>query len=174
MISLGAGFDTLFWRLRDAKAAIGSFFEVDHGTVVKMKRDMIARSPLLRKTLEDPTYHLLATDLRDVNHLAQVLTAAGMNYSTNTIILSECVLVYLSPEHSAALISWAAVSFISAAYIDYEPMQPYDAFGKMMVQNLQRRGCPLLGIEACADLTACCERFQVLVEILTFIYINII
>lgn len=40
-----------------------------------------------------------------------------------TLLITECVLVYMSPEQSANLIKWAASSFGTAMFINYEQVR---------------------------------------------------
>ena len=47
MISLGAGFDTLFWNLKDAEIAPSLFVEVDFPTVTSRKIHYIRRGKAL-------------------------------------------------------------------------------------------------------------------------------
>lgn len=44
----------------------------------------------------------------------------GLDVSVPTLFLSECVLVYLEPEESGAVIAWAGATFPSAAFLTYE------------------------------------------------------
>lgn len=44
-------------------------------------------------------YCLLPADLRDIAQLAAALEAAGLDPEAPTLVLSECVLVYLQPQH---------------------------------------------------------------------------
>ena len=37
-----------------------------------------------------------------------------------TVFLAECVLVYMEPEKSAAIIDWAGTNFKTALFINYE------------------------------------------------------
>lgn len=39
-------------------------------------------------------------------------------------------------------------------------VNPNDGFGRMMVKNLEARGCPLLGLPGCPDADAQRARFQ--------------
>lgn len=59
--------------------------------------------------------------------------------SKPTLFLSECVLVYMGPEESRALVRWAGQSFSTAAWLNYDPIRPHDAFGQVMVENLKVR-----------------------------------
>ena len=64
-----------------------------------------------------------------------------------TLFLSECVLIYLSATHSDAIIEWVAQHFATCSFVSYEQINPHDAFGKVMVKNMQARGLTLQGIE---------------------------
>ncbi len=46
-----------------------------------------------------PRYCLLPVDLRDTSQLAAALQEAGLDPAAPTYVLSECVLVYLHPQH---------------------------------------------------------------------------
>lgn len=41
-------------------------------------------------------------------------------FSLPTVFITECVLVYMEPEHSAAIINWAGTNFKTAVFINYE------------------------------------------------------
>lgn len=119
------------------------------------KSTIIKRTPQLRRMLGDqpsfgaleltsPRYKLMACDLRDVAILADRLASAGLDPSRPTVFVAECVLAYLNPEASTALLVWAA-TFPEALLVDYDVLAPGDGFGKIMVDNFKRRGWPLLG-----------------------------
>lgn len=40
--------------------------------------------------------------------------------SLPTVFITECVLIYMEPEHSAAIINWAGTNFKNAVFINYE------------------------------------------------------
>lgn len=40
-----------------------------------------------------------------------------------TLLVAECVLVYMTPEQSANLLKWAANSFETAMFINYEQVR---------------------------------------------------
>ena len=64
------------------------------------------------------------------------------------MFLSECVFVYLEPDESLNTIKAIQLHFSNAAVFVYEQIRPDDAFGRVMMENLKKRGCPLKGLEA--------------------------
>ena len=193
IISLGAGFDTLFWQLHAAGTAPRLFVELDQSSVVTQKGTLIASTPALLVPLnpvdrlalfgggrDGPEaisaagaaatagpaagglYRLLAADLNEVSHVAAALEAAGWRAGEPTLVVAECVLVYMDEPASTALLSWFASTCPRAVLVSYEMIHPHDPFGRMMVDNLRRRGCPLLGLPAIPDVAAqearCVER----------------
>jgi len=107
--------------------------------------------------LHAPKYHLLAADLRNdpVDTLQETLTksfqgSASTILSTEypTLLLSECVLAYMTIETSSRLLQWF-IKYFSAnngevtrpigplGCIIYEMFGLNDSFGKVMLTNLQ-------------------------------------
>eukprot|EP00271_Cylindrocystis_brebissonii_P015015 TRINITY_DN36891_c0_g1_i1.p1 TRINITY_DN36891_c0_g1~~TRINITY_DN36891_c0_g1_i1.p1 ORF type:complete len:366 (-),score=61.06 TRINITY_DN36891_c0_g1_i1:460-1557(-) len=174
ILSLGAGFDTLFFQLQKEGRAPSCFVEVDFAEVTTRKAAIIAAQSSLHSLLESTDtskmpiekgavhsrrYHLLSADLRDTPSLDTKLAAAGLRADLPTLILTECVLIYMDPQKSRDLIEWAARKFPTSAFVVYEQIRPEDAFGLQMVRNLQSRGCGLLGIEDTPSLDAKERRF---------------
>lgn len=114
IVSLGAGFDTSFFRLAEKNANFSAFFEVDFVEVTRRKAAIMMQSPLLLAhvapsadmiTQEDgqlhsPKYHLLGCDLQDCVRLQTALVAAGLDLGAPTLLLSECVLTYVPFERA--------------------------------------------------------------------------
>jgi len=161
IVTLGAGFDTLYFHLSERGGAERvSFFELDFPSVVQSKLALIGKfAPLARAVASDwprdvtrhadfvglsaPRYHALGVDLADVGAVERCLRAAGVDAALPTLILSECVLVYIEAERGDALLRWLAATFADSAVLTYEQIRPDDAFGRMMLENLARRGCRL-------------------------------
>jgi O-methyltransferase involved in polyketide biosynthesis len=165
IVSLGAGYDTLFWRLHAAGAAPRLFVEIDQDDVVQRKCSLVGSRPPLLSALPEgracvsPTgiasagagYHLVAADLKDLPALEAALNGAGWRASDPTLIIAECVLVYLVPSASRQLVEFFGSRCPRAVFIAYEMANPNDAFGEMMLLNLRRRGCPLLSLPETPD-----------------------
>lgn len=56
-------------------------------------------------------YSLIAADLRATSSLKQTLSDAGVDFSAPTIFLAECVLVYMEPQESFALLEVLSTFF---------------------------------------------------------------
>ena len=120
-------------------------------------------------TLRTPVYNLLPVDLRmpPAASLAPLLSAAHAHDDSDepmlsptlpTLLLFECVLAYMDPAASNALIRWFADYFNAAAAPDgllggivYEMFKLNDAFGRVMLNNLKVRG----------ELSVCLARSRV-------------
>lgn len=64
----------------------------------------------------------------------------------------------MTPEQSANLLKWAANTFETAMFINYEQVNMDDRFGQIMIENLWRRQCHLAGVEPCKSLESQRER----------------
>lgn len=172
ILSLGAGYDTLFFQLMDEGKAVHKFYEVDFLEVTAKKAAFIHHNEPLRSKLDPHAewhvdhgevrsgrYALVGADLRDLQGLDAALARANFDASLPTLILAECVLIYMDPKQSRNVISWAAKKMPLSAFVIYEQINPADAFGQQMVQNLESRGCPLLGLLDTPDLDAKKKRF---------------
>nr|3O7W_A Chain A, Leucine carboxyl methyltransferase 1 [Homo sapiens] len=136
IVNLGAGMDTTFWRLKDEDLLPSKYFEVDFPMIVTRKLHSIKckpplSSPILELHSEDTLqmdghildskrYAVIGADLRDLSELEEKLKKCNMNTQLPTLLIAECVLVYMTPEQSANLLKWAANSFERAMFINYE------------------------------------------------------
>ncbi|KAG7399001.1 hypothetical protein PHYBOEH_009994 [Phytophthora boehmeriae] len=146
IMSLGAGFDTLYFRLLQQRYFAGSlnFIEVDCEAIVSAKAQLLnngeVRAGLFPNDINDlaaedggdmvawhcrvpsATYSLIECDLGDVNRLDTAFNAAGVERNLPTLILAECVLSYLAPEKGTLLLRWLADSFPSGSVALYDPI----------------------------------------------------
>ena len=85
-------------------------------------------------------YQLVGADLRESSHDEELLCQKwGLNPNLPTLILVECVFMYLPTHpHTKNLLQALVTTFSSGGcwMAMYEPILQDDAFGKMMEQNL--------------------------------------
>ena len=195
ILSLGAGADTTYFKLKSAGLAPVRYVEVDFAAALARKAAVIRRTPLLRDlvaarnatvndevfataqaTAADPAaaaaadplylpgahdYSLVGADMRDLPGLEKALQAAGFDFSLPTLILAECVLVYLPADASTSVLEWLASRLVGGALVvNYEQIHPDTPFGRTMVAHLEARGCALLGLRAYPDLPAQAARYE--------------
>ncbi|ETW74838.1 hypothetical protein HETIRDRAFT_332300 [Heterobasidion irregulare TC 32-1] len=201
IVSLGAGSDTRFWRLQTGPHAhrVARYLELDFPEVTSKKAMAIRKSPLLSAPLGSPesvslaaggtalrsdVYNLLPVDLRlpPETSLASVLTTASptspplLSPHLPTLLLFECVLVYMHPSASDALIRWFAdyctgpnpspspstgsnSNTGALGCIVYEMFGLTDAFGRVMLNNLRSRGVALPGADPYPTRASLPQRF---------------
>ncbi|GLT51557.1 hypothetical protein SLA2020_249590 [Shorea laevis] len=167
ILSLGAGFDTTYFQLQDEGKAPHLYVELDFKEVTGKKASLIESCSELRDkvgttALISPEngevlsnhYKLLPADLRNIQKLDDVISLANMDASLPTFIIAECVLIYLDPDSTRAIVGWGSKTFSTAIFFLYEQIHPDDAFGQQMIKNLESRGCALLSIYATPTLLA--------------------
>jgi len=114
---------------------------------------------LSKTDLHSTKYHLIAADLTDLNVLETKLSESELSYTCPTLILAECVLVYVDQNKTSKMMSWLANKFSSCTFINYEQLNMNDRFGQVMLDNLLSRGCVLAGAGACQDKSTQIQRF---------------
>jgi len=117
-------------------------------------------------TLRSSIYNLLAADLRlpSSASLTPLLASSPrlLDPSLPTLLLAECVLVYMAPSASSALIQWFVDYFANTArlgVIIYEMFGLEDSFGKVMLDNLKTRHIELPGAIPYPTVASLPERF---------------
>jgi len=61
-----------------------------------------------------------------------------MNFkSLPTMFISECVMIYMEPTDSDAIVQWISKNIPTAMIMAYEQILPNDSFGQMMIKNLK-------------------------------------
>ncbi|MCJ1388857.1 carboxy methyl transferase for protein phosphatase 2A [Xylographa bjoerkii] len=179
VISLGAGSDTRYFRLMSREQPPDVLYhELDFPVNTALKIATIQKAPSLRSHIDDPLfvlstdtelhapdYHIHAIDLRTLDRAYSQPIGPGklghIDPALPTLLISECCLTYLAPDTADAVIKHF-VGILSpatpAALILYEPIHPFDSFGKVMIANLAARGIVMQTIQKYHSLDAQKER----------------
>ncbi|KDO32358.1 hypothetical protein SPRG_02835 [Saprolegnia parasitica CBS 223.65] len=163
ILSLGAGLDTLFFRLQQQHVSHISMFEVDCTAITDHKIDVLTAKTsqlfgdttnvttsvhALMATSPTAKYVALACDLGDTAALTARLAAYGLDPSQPTLVLAECVLAYLAPTARSALLGWASALLSDALFVGYDPIGLPTAFGRQMHGYFAAKGCDLRSAKA--------------------------
>ncbi len=110
-----------------------------------------------------PRRRTLTNPKRNQDQIKQEVSQLGISFDIPTLLLSECCLIYLPPDDADSVLLHFTSAFHSAiplAVVIYEPIRPYDAFGRTMVSNLTARGIHLQTLHAHDSLAAQKERLR--------------
>lgn len=80
--------------------------------------------------------HFISGDLREAKKIIEKLLKAGIDATAPTLIITECVLVYLEKDESERLSVELSSLLSEAAWVTYDMISPNDIFGKTMIKNL--------------------------------------
>ncbi|KAH9942177.1 leucine carboxyl methyltransferase [Epithele typhae] len=186
VVSLGAGSDTRFWRLAAGprKDAVARYVEIDFPENTTKKAMAIRKHAVLHEplgglanlsfdnggtTVHSPVYHLLATDLRrPPSETLEPLLAPLLDPTLPTVLLFECVLAYMEPADSTAVLKWFTDFFSALAATEggavlgcivYEMFALEDAFGSVMRNHLAARNISLPGVKPYPTVESLPKRF---------------
>ncbi|XP_066170349.1 tRNA wybutosine-synthesizing protein 4 isoform X1 [Sylvia atricapilla] len=173
ILSLGAGFDSLYFRLKDMGLLHHTVvYEVDFPNVACQKATLIKGMKELSALVGDTgekglgaitfsggDYKLLGADLSELSELERILEEAGLNNEIPTLFIAEVVLTYMENPRSDALIQWAAEHFPQACFLLYEQVHPEDAFGRVMQQHFRQLNTALHSLAQYPDCEAQQRRF---------------
>eukprot|EP01051_Picozoa_sp_SAG22_P002983 SAG22_NODE_139_length_18025_cov_4.352058_4_plen_1082_part_00 len=174
VLSFGAGFDSTYFHLADTGGLPSKYVEVDYPELASIKIRMIQNTPELSghvpgaavsrdgTLLAASQYGLAGCDLRQLQTLPALLEEAGLDLSKPTLCLAECVMTYMPPGDSSALVEWVAANMPRAVFVCYEQVRPHDGFAATMLQTLKRRNSPLMAIQSYPLPQAQLRRFQAL------------
>ena len=99
--------------------------------------------------------------MRNTGLLEVILkTINGFSETENTLLLSEVVLTYMAVNSCNSLIKWIAETFSNCALAVYEQINPFDGFGKVMLEHFRKLGSPLKCILKYPTLNSQTERYK--------------
>jgi len=171
ILILGPGFDTTSLLPYAQQQSNVRTFEVDFPEIIQKKVQVYKSIPEIKTLLEGygtsssvesdskdsqgsspgsttiGPISFLERDLREAKQLISHLLSAGFDPTAPTLILTECVLVYMGREDVLSL-SAELAAFLQgeAIWLTYDMINPSDMYGKSMVRNLQSAGFRIPGI----------------------------
>ena len=165
IVSLGAGFDTSFFRLKELGLLQKCrFVEIDFQDVMRRKIAIIQQHQVLKHTigqfeidetdhsLKSDDYAIIPCDLTDLKRLELYAEKFEVDFNLPTLFFSECVLTYVDFQHSLDLMQWIRNKFIRPAVVIYEQIRPEDAFGRVMMRHFNKIQSPLRRIQKLSDI----------------------
>ena len=173
VINIGAGFDTLYFNLFiDDKKFPLKYIEIDFLQICKHKKHIIKSKKQLfdcipgiltseqqGDDIHSETYHLISVDLRNIEQLDKKLKDCNLDKTIPTLVISECVLIYMKPQHSNELIGYFGKNFNNCFFLNYEQYKLNDRFGKIMIENMHMRSVDLVGMDSCMSEETQNDRF---------------
>jgi tRNA wybutosine-synthesizing protein 4 len=103
--------------------------------------------------------HFISGDLREAKKIVDKLLKAGIEATAPTLIITECVLVYLEKDESERLSVELSSLLSEAAWVTYDMISPNDVFGKTMIKNLTAARFKIPGFVDYPSLEAQIGRF---------------
>jgi len=170
-----AGTSTTSTGSRLSPASLHKYVEVDFPEATTKKAMTIRRQAKLSSLLGEDVkieqggtalvsskYALLPGDLRDFEGSVASQLQQLLDPSLPTLLLAECVFIYIETQHSNGVLSWFTETFKQpgCTSILYDPVGLDDAFGRVMITNLKSRSLTLHGLPASSSLSVQTDRLQ--------------
>jgi len=178
IISLGAGYDTLYFILKaENKHNFEKikYVEFDLPGVVKRKVKLISEQKDFLDLIDSQAkyeieekftyfksagFSIAPIDLRDLDGLLKQLEFCEIDLNAPTLVFAECVLIYLPTKNSNDLMRYFGEHFKTIYLMNWEMMKLNDPFGQVMIRNFEARGYDLLGINDYPDVPSLIKRFK--------------
>ncbi|KAI9760105.1 MAG: hypothetical protein M1835_000231 [Candelina submexicana] len=191
IISLGAGSDTRYFRLKSSSPPVSLVYhELDFSANTTRKIACIKQSQPLLSTIESDDrdlqpgitisedgsglysdgYNIHPIDLRTLHPPEEGSetppTLKNIDPNLPTLLISECCLIYLPPSSADSILRYFTSHLFPSStplsLLVYEPINPSDAFGRVMVTNLAARGIVLQTLKKYSSLERQKERMRVM------------
>lgn len=191
ILVVGGGYDTTCLKLVDDAIPDLSCYEVDFPALIDRKAFLFMSQKRILETLfgeegvpsmgtttaqaamslkTDYGYNmgaklkLLSADLKDTDTLLKAMDSSDFDFSKPTLLISECVIVYMDQSSVESLCSALAERFKKeadpkAVWVSYDMFNPNDNFGKVMRRNLRDGGITVPGFTDYPTLESQGERF---------------
>ena len=162
-------FSTILSRKVDMflkQPAICEVLLTDEGEISSDVPTITSPRPVRRKETYATQYgyklgslHLISVDIREEGALCTALLGSGANPTAPTLVITECVLVYLEQDKVLSLTQSIAQCFNESAWVSYDMINPHDMFGKTMLRNLTAARHKVPGFTQFPTLDAHKERY---------------
>lgn len=179
IINLGCGLDSLYFYLKAKfQTSRVRVIDLDYTEITKQKIKLISKSQELqsilkennsddlgissdKKKLNTKEYSIYNVDISNVSDIKGVLKNLEVSGENLTIIVAECLLCYVGQEEVEQLQKTLAQYFNNVAFVYYDLLNPFDEFGKVMIQNLRNyRNIVLPSYELCPYTDSHIERLK--------------
>lgn len=144
VVLLGAGYDSTYFWLRQQLGVETTtskqldWIEVDFQDVVSKKTKIIRKQPKLSELIDGfnessehevvtQGYKLCACDVREGDILKKKFVEAGVDSNLPTMIITECLMIYMSNQDSTAVYRWLREFFrADLVSLNFEMVNPDD------------------------------------------------
>ena len=147
IIILGSGFDTTYFNLMAEGYTNIEVYEYDYKNIIEKKMKYISKYKQLSEIVKTNknNYHLIDCDITNKKLFSESLNKIQNNENDLTIVICECLLVYIDKEITVEMLSSINERFSNVYILEYDLIGPDDPFGKEMVDNLKNRNINLKG-----------------------------
>lgn len=170
IISLGAGFDTLYFNLKGNYNNF-QYIELDYENITSKKIEKITKSNKLSSIIDlnntkiekgdllSKDYFLFNCDVSNVSKIHEKLSMIpNFDYSAPTIVIAEALLVYLNKESSYTLLKNLTSLFNNLIMLVYDIIGVKEDFGKIIINLLSEKGIQPIRYEGVSDVSSQIER----------------
>ena len=147
IIILGSGFDTTYFNLMSEGYNNIDVYEYDYKDIIDKKLKYISKSKQLLEIIKQNknNYHLINCDITNKKLFSESLNNIKTGENDLTIIICECLLVYIEESITLEMLSCIIEKFNNIYLLEYDLIGPDDPFGKEMIDNLKTRDIYLKG-----------------------------
>ena len=162
ILILGSGFDTTYFNLMDEGYTNIDIYEYDFKNIIDKKNKIISKYKILSDIIKNNknNYHLIDCDITNKKLFSESLNKINNSENNLTIVICECLLVYIDKEVTVEMLSCITNRFDNVYILEYDLIGADDPFGKEMVDNLKTRNINLRGFNDVKNIKDQIERLK--------------
>ena len=162
ILILGSGFDTTYFNLMAEGYTNIEVYEYDFKNIIDKKMQYISKYKELSQIISKNknNYHLIDCDITNKKLFSESLNKINNNENDLTIVICECLLVYIDRNITIEMLSSINDRFNNVYLLEYDLIGADDPFGKEMVDNLKKRDINLRGFNEVKNLNDQIERLK--------------